>query len=93
MTPARCPLLRHFVREHLLHCSNYSARGRCWSGKVKQTRNNYEGSNDATGARVTLLDAVHLGSLSRTRLVQAESDESEGTRVSDASPSEGTPPA
>ena len=93
MTPARCPLLRHFVCEHLLPCSTSSSRGRCWSGKVKQTRNNYEVINDGTGARVSLLDAVHFGSLSKTRLVQAESDESEGPRVSDTSPSGGTLPA
>ena len=78
MTPARCPLLRHFVCEHLLPCSTSSSRGRCWSGKVKQTRNSYEGSDHGTGARVLLLDAGHLGSLPKTRLVQARPDESEG---------------
>ena len=74
MTPARCPLLRHFVREHLLLCSTSSSRGRCWSGKVKQTRNNCGDSSHGTGARISLLDAVHLGSV-KDSLVQTEFDE------------------
>ena len=41
--------------ERITSRSTISTRGRCWSGRVKQTRNNRGGSNDGSGARLQLL--------------------------------------
>ena len=46
------------VDERILPRSPNSPRGRCWSGTVKQTRNNRGVSHDGTGARLQLLAAA-----------------------------------
>ena len=44
--------------ERITSRSTISTRGRCWSGRVKETRNNRGGSHDGTGARLQLLAAA-----------------------------------